>query len=161
MDVNFQNKSRAYEEIIKSWMLTIIGDGGIARHDDLHIDRIDREWKFRNRWIPGALHAYSIAINVRDKNKIGFSVVIAFSLKASKKPIGVDFHSKEQFEARFNQTPPSLYLFKQGSEPWMQTKGGQQIPPTIFGGAADGKDCWYLQFKHDGEGYSRSVFVTG
>ena len=44
----------------------------------------------------------------------------------------------------------------------MQTKVAQQIPPTIFAGMADGKDCWYLQFKHDdGAGYSRSVFVTG
>jgi hypothetical protein len=163
MDGNFQNKSHAYEEIIKSWMLTIIGDGGIARHDDLHIDRIDHAWRPRNLWIPGALHAYNIAIKIRNRNKIGFSVVLAFSLKTSEKPIGIDFHSKEQFEARFNRTPPSLYLFKPGSEPWTQTKAvAQQIPPAIFGGLADGEDCWYLQFKYDdSEGYSRSVFVTG
>ncbi len=172
MDGHFQNKDHEHERTIESWMVTIIQDGGVTRYDDLHIDRIDDEWKLPGLWVPAAFHAHELAVKIRDRNKLRFSVVLAFSLRAGEKRTGVDFNTREQLEARFNHTPPSLYLFRPGAEPWNRAKVTEVGAPTqylvvqkmnsqIFGSLAALKDCWYLEFRHGNvEGYCRSVFVA-
>lgn len=172
MDGSFQNRNHKYEEIIESWMRTIVRDGGITRYDDLHIDRIDHKWKSPNLWIPAAFHVHDLAVNICNRCKIEFLVAIAFSLKASEKPTGIDFYTRREFEARFDQTPPSLYLFQRGMEPWIDVEViadrssdknifAQKMATAVFGSLATQKDCWYMQFRHDNvKGYSRSVFVT-
>ena len=172
MDGHFRNKELEYEQTIESWMLATIQDG-ITRYDDLHIDRIDNEWKSPNLWVPAAFQAYNLAVKIRDKEEIAFTVVAAFSLKTIKRHIGVDFNTREQLETHFDYTPPSLYLFLPGTEPWVQAEGSEvatssqdivveKINPAIFGEVAAPKDhCWYMEFKHhDEEGYCRSIFVT-
>ena len=168
MDGSFLNKNDRHEEIIESWMRTIIRDGGITRYDDLHIDRIDHEWGSRNLWVSSAFHVYDLAVNVRNRCKLEFSVVMVFSLKVSKEPTGIDFYTRDEFEAQLDQSPPSLYLFQRGREPWTAIKDGvsddlfvQKMSTKIFGSLATRTDCWYMQFKHNSvNGYSRSVFVT-
>src|SRR5258708_14843104 len=170
MDGHFQNKDHEYEKVIKSWMLSIVRDGGLTRYDDLHIDRIDDEWKSTRFWIPAALHAYNLAVIVRNRAKISFPIVVAFSLKPSDRHVGVDFSTREQFEARLSRTPPSLYLFEAEREPWAQSRVAgspardlivEHVNPLIFSEFSGLNECWSIEFKHeDVEGYGRSVFVT-
>jgi hypothetical protein len=152
MDGNFRNNKQKHEEIIESWMRTSISDGGVSRFDDLHIDRIDHEWKSQNLWIPAAFHVHDLAVNIRDRCKIGLSVVVAFSLKVSERPTGIDFRTQVELEARFDQSPPSLYLFPRGREPWMEVHVSAEgnsnkdivahrMPPGIFGSMDVHKKC--------------------
>src|SRR5258708_26816605 len=171
MDGRFHNREHEHEQIIESWILTIIEDGGVMRYDDLHLDRIDNEWKVPNLWLPAAFHAQDMAIKIRNRHGLTLSVVVGFSLKGGMKKAGVNFKTRAQLEARFNQTPPSLYLFELGTEPWARDKipgigasahnlTAERIDSAIFGKSSPLKDCWYVEFKHsDVEGYCRSVFV--
>ena len=110
------------ERIVENWMLTTLEDGGIARLDELHIDRIDSDWKGKDRWFSGGLEAYQIAVMLRDMNSLDVSVVLAFSLEAHSEAMGIDFETAEQLAAQFDWTPPSLYLFRRGGEVGVQVE---------------------------------------
>jgi hypothetical protein len=171
MDGRFQNREHEHERIIESWMLTVIQDGGVMRYDDLHVDHIDHEWKNPNLWLPAAFHAQDLAIRIRNRHGLGLSVAAGFSLKGGMKKQGVDFKTRAQLEARINHTPPSLYLFELGTEPWAKDKisgigasacdlTAERIDSAIFGKPSLLNDCWYIEFQQrDGEEYCRSVFV--
>ena len=155
--------ARKPEEVIERWMLTIMTDGGVGRFDDLHIDKIDPEWADRSRWIESALEAFQIAVAVRDRKSIPFSVGLGFSLNSGDKIRGIDFQTRDEFRDRLNWSPPSLYLFHRGEEP--HTQGGSAelhvLDPAVLG-VEGGARCFYMEFKHHSANeYCRSVFVEG
>jgi hypothetical protein len=153
-------------------MLNIAEDGGIERFDDLHIDKIDENWKPRQHWIEAGVKAYRIAVALRDKHELRFVVALGFSLEAGGQYRGVDFQTQEELQTRLNHTPPSLYLFERGKEPWVEMQRAIRegavssdavfqsldvalIEPSDFVG-----NCYYLEFKRsDIAEYHRSVFV--
>jgi len=153
------------EKIIERWMLTILNDDGIRRFDDLHIDEIDPRWKPRQEWIDGGLAAHRVALAVRDRHQLPFTVGLGFSLEAGNHPIGVDFQAREEFCERLNWTPPSLYLFHRGEEPDKQANPVNDVvrylSPSVFG-LEGGTRCYYLEFRQEGaDDYCRSVFIDG
>jgi hypothetical protein len=171
MDGRSSDKVVRHRNAIESWMLEITADGGIDRYDDLHIDRINSTWKRRELWFPAALQAYELAIDIRDRNDLQFSVVLGFSLRGGERPKGMNFTTRAEFEREFNQTPPSLYLFRPEQEPWLHeqnsgAKSGTQdlmmkIDPALLGIEAVLKRCFYLEFKSPGETeFSRSVLAA-
>jgi hypothetical protein len=172
MDGLSQNKTAAHEKKIESWMRTIIVDGGIDRYDDLHIDRIDAKWKARDLWIPGALQAYELALNIRDRNGFPFSVVLGFSLQSGEQRKGINFCTRVELESEFNRTPPSLYLFRPEEEPWAQSSPSrstvgtdmfvERISVDIFEVSVVTIRCYYVEFRStDANEYSRSVLIAG
>jgi len=157
--------NRKREEIIERWMLAIVNDGGVRRFDDLHIDEIDPGWKLRQQWIEGGLEAYRVAITVRDRNQLLFTVALGFSLKPGREAIGVDFQVRQEFYERLNWSPPSLYLFHRGEEPDKQVspvKGVvRYLSPAVLGAEGNAR-CYYLEFEEQGaDEYCRSVFIEG
>ena len=161
-----------YRQVVESWMRVVIRDGGIERFDDLHIDRIDAEWKSKKLWIPAAFQVHDVAIEIRNQSKFPVSVNLAFSLKSDSEPRGVNFGTREQFIEQLDDTPPSIYLFRPGTEPWIlrtnsksfgtsQNSLVQKITFPVFGSLAEEKNCFYLEFKEiDMDEYSRAVFIS-
>jgi hypothetical protein len=149
------------EEIIGQWMLRIIADNGVDRYDDLHIDRIDSAWAEKNSWIEHGLKAFQIAVAARDRNSAPFTVGLGFSLNADGEENGVNFQTRAELSARLNSSPPSLYLFRRGSEPHRQngSAGIYPLDPATLGVGGHAR-CFYLEFKQADEQY-RSVFVEG
>jgi hypothetical protein len=150
---------------IEDWMLTIIGDGGVARFDHLHIDEISSRWEDKSCWIDGGLEAFRTALSVRDQHRLPFTVSLAFSLVAANQPRGVDFQTREDLLAKLDWSPPSLYLFDRGKEPEKQivTANGtiQVLDSTIFGVQGNVR-CYYLEFKPQSDDeFRRSVSVEG
>lgn len=144
-------------------MVETIGNDGIRRFDDLHIDQIEPAWKDRGLWIEGGLEAFRTAIELRDRNELPFAVGLGFSLEAGREPRGADFHGPEELRDRLDWSPPSLYMFHRGEEPDTQStiKTIQHLNPAIVGAQGEVR-CYYLEFKQEGaEEYSRSVFVDG
>jgi hypothetical protein len=148
----------------------------IARLDDLHIDRIDDIWKTKDLWLAGGLEAYRIAVRLRDKHSLTVSVVLAFGLEAGSKAQGVDFGTQAQFVARFDWTPPSIYLFHRGDEVGAQVQrllaeGSSRVQNTeladmavekLIGEALPVKRCYYIESKRgDSDEYSRCVYIEG
>lgn len=173
MDVPSPNSSSEHERKIDSWMHSIIEDGGVARFDDLHIDRIDAKWKNRAVWFDAAMQTYALAVNVRDRNRFACSLVLGFSLQSCERPIGINFRTRKEFESELDWSPPSIYLFPPGQEPWVHGENAnvktgasdmvvEKIDPAIFGTSVQTKGCFYLEFRNAGASeYSRSVLVAG
>ena len=155
-------------------MLDVANDGGVERFDDLHIDKIDEDWRPRERWIKAGIQAYRIALELRDEYGLPFVVSLVFSLEVSNQRRGVDFHTQAELEQRLDHTPPSLYLFERGKEPWVEMDRAikeysvasdaiiQKLDSTLIDSFGLIGTCFYFEFKSPAEPeYHRSVFVGG
>ncbi len=163
------------EPLIEEWMLSIVQNGGIERFDDLHIDRIDRNWRSPPLWIEGGLASFQAAVRLRDRHKLPVQVVLGFSLQADEKRTGIDFNTLEEFVNRLNWMPPSLYLFPDGIDHALQNEKAIQEghvcadavvkelgDPNLFGKLKTGQRTFYQEFKRTDETeYCRSVLLQG
>jgi hypothetical protein len=167
-------EEHAQEKAIEAWMLAIIKDGGIARLDDLHIDRLAERWKRREMWIPGGLEAFRLTVMLRDRHQLPFTVGLAFSLEAREHLTGMDFRTTEQLAAMLDWSPPSLYLFKEEQEPGKEIaraiKEGsihgdavvRDLEQGVLGSHARRASCYYTEFREVGSTeYRRSVILEG
>ena len=161
------NKKMDHRTIIEKWMIDSVQNGGIERHDELHIDRIDRAWKGPTTWIPASFEVLELATSIGESARYrGLSFVLALSLQTTCRETGVDFASARDLEKMLGHAPPSLYIFPQGKEPWIQSGSEgvsvQEIDVGMFGPSLRPKRGFYMEFKGLGEdGYYRSVFLTG
>jgi hypothetical protein len=159
-----------HEEAIRVWMDTIVRDGGIDRCDDLHVDQIDACWKAPRFWVSAALESFELAVGIRDAGKSNFSVVLAFSLESDELPKGINFHRVDELEENFNATPPSLYLFRPGTEFWARVSGEltaedivEEVDArSIFGSNPFIEKCIYMELRQPKYNeYTRKLFVAG
>lgn len=156
-------EDRKHREVIEQWILAVIGNDGIRRLDDLHIDKIEPRWKSKNEWIEGGLESFRIALEIRDRKRLPVTVALGFSLDSGDRLRGVDFQGREELRDRLNWSPPSLYLFHRGKEPDTQSISGtvQHLDPALLGVTRDAR-CYYLEFKQEGaDEYNRSIFIDG
>src|ERR1700686_1108829 len=152
----------ARERAIEAWLLAIVQYGGVARFDNLHIDQIDELWKPREMWIQGGLEAFRLALTVRDSHNFRFIVGLGFSLESGGQYTGVDFQTGEEFVARVDWSPPSLYLFEPGKEPSIETTVVRKLNRNIFPGLPERANCYCIEFRERGtHERRRSVFVEG
>ncbi len=148
------------------WMSDSVQSGGIERYDELHIDRIDSAWHTPATWIAASLEVLELAISIGNSDRYrDLSVVLAFSLQSMPQNTGVDFANAGELEKKLGHTPPSLYIFPRGQEPWTQRRGEDvtiiRIDVSIFGSILAAKQCFYMEFREAGEDeYYRSVFLT-
>jgi hypothetical protein len=109
---------RSHEAAIEKWMLSVINEGGVERFDDLHVDQIDKRWRSRKFWIEASASAFPIAVRLRDERSLPFTVALAFSLRARGHAGAVSLRSASELLEAVDWSPPSLYLFHKGQEPW-------------------------------------------
>ena len=149
------------DRIIKQWMLTVNSDGGLLRNDDLHIDQIDDEWVAKQTWLNAGLEAHRIALEVRKVNHLDVQVVLAFSLTQDPE---FPFRNRYELEAALDWSPPSLYVFKSGEEPWHQPGciRVEQFDLSVFGGLYAAGSAFYVEFRQpDNDEIYRSFFIGG
>ncbi len=163
---NNHNSKREHESKIEFWMRTVIRDGGVDRYDDLHLDRIDKRWKDSKAWISAGLYVYDLALGIRDREQLPFSVVLGFSLGPRTQHKEVNFGATADIERELGTTPPSLYLFRPGQEPWKGVRSKdvitKEIDGSILGSALRSTGCFYLEFRsRSDEEYVRSILVAG
>ena len=159
------------EDIVKSWMTTVLRNKSVDNFGDLHVDRIDPSWKNRDHWVEGGLWSFDTAILARDKSSLPVDVALAFSLISGKKPRGVDFKTPAELKARFDWSPPSLYLLHPGKMPWDHKAPDsshsidvlpKKIDPSLLGAPDTVKGCWHIEFKQpNSTEFYRTVFLIG
>lgn len=158
-------------DVIEKWMLSVIASGGINRYDDLHVDQIDESWRARSTWLEAGIQSYELAVQARDAHKLNVGVAVAFSLESGDEPLGANFRTKEDLERQFDWSPPSLYCFESGKEPWGKSALAHGVALSnryavesidcrcMFGVSLQGS-CYYIEFRQTSGEYSRTVFVT-
>lgn len=103
---------------IASWITGLLQGSGLGSFDDLHVDDIHRDFQRRETWADAMRICLHIAEGITRLLGANATVVIGASLTAD--PDGEDL-APESLEALVTQTdwtPPSLYLFHLGQEPW-------------------------------------------
>ncbi len=110
------------QKIIGEWMETIIQNGSWQEDNDLHVDEINPSFSSPDTWITGGIQSIAVAIRFRDNKKLPFVVALGFSLRSSTNPIIIVPHTLEEFRGQFDDSPPSLYLFKKDWTSWLETK---------------------------------------
>lgn len=165
------NAERSHLQVIQAWMNANVKNRGYDRYDELHVDRIDTEWRPRVRWIDAGLEAWRLAVEVRDRSWPSFTVALAFSLSAEGSIKPEELRNRLDVGSHLGASPPSLYLFTPGSEPWGQTpprhSGAmadsffvKDLPRNLLGSTA--RHCHYLEFRQvQYDEWSRSIMVEG
>jgi hypothetical protein len=131
---------------IERWMRDVIADGGIDRHDDLHVDQIDRQWTARERWLEAGSRALSMAVGLRNRIAPDLTVALAFSLQSGPERRGPDFNDTMGLQERLDASPPSLYLFRKGEEPWRRIVDATEPSPHDCSRAGDFSDSFRMLF---------------
>ena len=155
------------EKVIRSWMLsTAANEEAIEQHRDLHIDRIDPAWRDKREWLPDGINALGIALNVRKQENLRISVVLAISLRATHKRVGVNFKTVQELDRQLDNSPPSLYLFHEGKEPWSKYMLNgkncrvEELNPMLFRLLSLQRRFIYMEFESaDHDVYYRSILV--
>ena len=148
------------ERVIEQWMLRVNADGEMDRYDDLHLDQIDPAWKPKATWVNAALEAHRTAVELRTAHMLDLLVVLAFSLNERA---AYPLNDLLALEEALDWSPPSLYLFRRGAEPWRQPGfvRTEQLIPAIFGcgeGTIAALDVVFRQ--RDTEELHRSIYVA-
>jgi hypothetical protein len=159
------NISHSGRQAIEKWMLSSVGRRGFEQYDDLHIDQIEARWADRAMWIDGGLEALQYAVSLRDQHALSFTVALAYSL-VEHKPQSEAPRTRNELAAQMDWSPPSLYLFRKGREPWVE-RGGVEIEAFLGGSMVssqgglrvDRAQCYYMEFSQGGRRY-RSIFVA-
>jgi hypothetical protein len=137
--------------VIENWMLATFEGGGIERFDDLHVDQIDKVWCSQQFWIEGALEAFRIAVEVRDRRRLPAEVGLGFSLQTRDQKTfaaGTDHRRESEKAVRAG------HVFGDAS--------AQELELNLFGPLANGEHCFYLEFRQkDSSEYNRTVFLQG
>lgn len=127
--------------------------GGNEGYDDLHIDKIDEQWKPREVWFDGGIEALQLAVELRDLHALECTVAVGFSLLSGKPFSKFDFNKKHQLMRNVDWSPPSLYLFRRNGEPWTQAGGAKASNRVVLQDlrAINGEHpliayCCYLEF---------------
>jgi hypothetical protein len=164
MDGHYQNNSKlSYKEKIFNWMQNTITEKLYGENYDLHLDVIDHAFKNKpKKWIIGSLKCFEYTIDIRDKYFQSFAIGWAFSLKSKNIPIGINFNTVQELMKQFDYSPPSLYLFQKGKEPWIIDKDDFTIINSdIFSQVNIRYKCLYLEIMSEyDDDYIRSFWMT-
>jgi hypothetical protein len=121
----------AEEAVIRQWL-----ESSPSETSDLHIDRVNPAWKQPSMGRAGGAQALEIASRLRETLFPASRVAVVFSLKASAKPTVPQFRNWEDVEKGLDWSPPSLYLFRTGQEPWRKSRSSyasvEEINSAIF-----------------------------
>jgi hypothetical protein len=112
---------------IRSWMTRVIQEGTHASFDDLHVDEISDRFRDRTTWFDGGIECLQLSALIRNAEQRPFSVAVGFSLRSNPVPCGLQSNSVLDLTKEFDDSPPSLYLFEQGNEPWRTDKDFAEV----------------------------------
>jgi len=147
--------------VIEHWMLAANASGEANRLDDLHLDQIDPSLKARECWVDAGFEAHRAGLELRTAHNLDLVVVLAFSLNAGETyPVS----SRGALAEALDWSPPSLYLFRHGQEPWRQPGFDriEQLEPTVFGCAPGAVMAFDAAFRQpDTQELCRTVYVAG
>jgi hypothetical protein len=163
-----------HKRVIETWMLSTVQNDRMGDFDDIHIDKIDSGWAAREMWICAGIEAYHLTLDLRDQHMVAATVSVAFSLEPGDSARGVDFAEGAELSARLGWSPPSLYLFSKGKEPWtpgeLRRKDDDGYPKVsmrildaaqLFGSEVRGV-AYFIEFLQSAsDDWKRTVFLAG
>lgn len=140
----------------------------IAEHDsivapgriiDVHVNELDDSLSPRDRWIGGVQRVLAEGTVL-----IGAERTLAgcVSLRSSSERVGINFRDEAELFRELDRTPPSIYLFQVGSEPWNdQNHDFVRVDPPLALSILANATTLYLEYKEPLEAeFRRSLWVV-
>ncbi len=116
---------------------------------DIHIDELDPSLKPPVEWISGVqrlLAEGTWLLATRGDERFVLAGCIA--LRSSCEAIGINFANEVDLSHELDVTPPSLYLFWRGSEPWADhIHGFVQLDSPLRFGVLPQAAAMYLEYQ--------------
>jgi len=143
---------------LQTWIEKCIIEKTYLDYNDLHIDELKKTFKKKKYWINGGVQVLKKANDILQKGFCNFTVSLALSLLSDEQPLGINFTNSKTLAQQFDDTPPSLYIFKKGTEPWI-TMNTQiiSLEDAIF----DFFSLCYIEYKEEKElEFRRSVWIS-
>ena len=116
------------KERIRSWMIRVVQERTDVSFDDLHIDEIIDRFRDRAAWVDGAVECLQVAALIRNSEQWPFTIAVGFSLRSNPAPSGLGAVRQLELTSEVDDSPPSLYLFEQGNEPWKTDEDFHETP---------------------------------
>jgi len=161
-------------EIIQSWINTVVQEGERGRGHELHVDQIDKLWNLESTWISAALESFDIACRIRNgyRSATNWTVIVGFFLTSESSPLGIGFHNRAEMEQVLSDIPPALFLWPTGDEFWVRVEASKDKADNstvkilsaadFFGEKHEMFKCIFLETIWSGrEDYLRVVYVAG
>ena len=146
---------------IEQWLHEAIENEGYRRFDDLHIDEIDPRYEEPALWLGGIVEALNQAAAIRDSHAWPFTLAAGIALKASDAAEGVTITGPDDIADQFDVTPPSLYAFPKGGEPWATDHQAYVEIPAAVVAAEDVTRCFFGEKFDDADReYRRTVWIS-
>ncbi|MDR6969266.1 hypothetical protein J2X31_003293 [Flavobacterium arsenatis] len=155
MDGQYLNKKEQYRKFLSDWINNAIRSKSWEKHQDLHLNEIDSQFREKANWIKGSLFIYEIILSLIKPDL--YNCLLVIPLSYSDKETDINQLTWDKIRKLFDLTPPSFYLFPNGEENYEET-----IKELIFIERLS-NDCSHkVFFKQDEEfeeEYSRSIYI--
>lgn len=107
--------------MITKWMASVVERSAYDLFPDLHIDEVDPGYRDRRTWADASVALLFEAGRVREELRWSVTVAAGFSLTSGGSPAGFgDIRGVDDVVAATDWSPPSLYVFERGREPWRE-----------------------------------------
>ena len=146
---------------IEQWLHEAIVEESYRRFDDLHVDEMDPPVRDRSQWLTGIKSALDSAVRIRDQRQWPFTLAAGLSLTSANAPSGPSLSRPNELVAQIDETPPSLYAFPNGAEPWNTNPTGYtELKPTVVGVGPNARVLFAEEFNEDDREYRRTVWIS-
>lgn len=112
-------QQQVIEAVITDWMAQLIRGNRLGYSDDLHVDEIHPDYERRENWVDAICSCLHVAEAVAQRLAPRATVTIGASLTACPNRTDLAPESLEALVGQVDWTPPSIYLFPAGREPWV------------------------------------------
>lgn len=111
-------------------------------------------------WIDGTIEALLLARPIVTTKLSACRVAAAFALKTFQSFVGVTYSTREELITQFNDTPPSIYLFRQ-LFPWETAQSDfYSVAINVIGPVRDNLSLLHCEYLESGEDeYRRSLWL--
>ncbi|SRR5690606_17967801 len=152
----YLNKKEQYKKLLSDWVDNSIRNKSWKKHQDLHIDEIDSEFRQKSNWIDGSFFIYEIILSIIKPDL--YSCLLVIPLSYSDTETNISELTWNNIKVLLDLTPPSFYLFPNGEENYEETL------KDLFFLEKLSADCSYTVFfkeeeEFEGE-YNRCIYVV-
>ena len=148
---------------IAEWIDKVATSGSHTEFQDLHITEIDASrYASPDTWIRGGMNALAIAGSYCDSHHPNLTPCLGICLSGGVNAAGINFYDRAGLSTQLGYSPPSIYLFERGRQPWETGEIPKQlVNPNVLGEGWADYICVFSEFvPADTVEYSRSLFVT-
>jgi hypothetical protein len=149
------------KERIREWIDSFVADSTRER-DDIHLDRLDDDYRPAPMWLNGALAVLSTAERHVRERSLPVTVAVEMFLREQAEPVGLRLSSLADLApGDYSWTPPALTIYRHGTEPWNTTTGYTPVELSTRGLSAPSMRILFQEWYDGAEGnYDQRLWLV-